>query len=54
VGVEPTDDGISRRPPVLKITRDVLIRYENSLLYLILQPFTKSLLCLVLILLAAI
>jgi hypothetical protein len=24
--------GISRRRPVLKITRDVLIRYENSLL----------------------
>jgi hypothetical protein len=30
------------RPAVLKITRSVLIGYENSLLYLILQPLTRT------------
>jgi hypothetical protein len=42
VGVEPTDDGVTRRPPVLKITMSVPTGYENSLLYLILQPLTKN------------
>jgi hypothetical protein len=32
MGVEPTDDGVTRRPPVLKITWRVLTGYENSLL----------------------
>jgi hypothetical protein len=42
VGVEPTGDRIACHPPVLKITYGVLIGYENSLLYLILQPFTRD------------
>jgi hypothetical protein len=33
-GVEPTPGGMRCRPPGLKITRSVLIGYENSLLYL--------------------
>jgi hypothetical protein len=37
------------RPPVLKITRSVLTGYENSLLYMILQPLTRNGLCRVLI-----
>ena len=41
MGVEPTGDGVTRHPPVLKNTSDVLIGYENSLLYLILQPLTS-------------
>ena len=41
VGVEPTGDGVTRRPPVLKITWWVPTGYENSLLYLILQPLTS-------------
>jgi hypothetical protein len=36
VGVEPTGDGVTRHPPVLKNTRGVLIGYENFRLYLIL------------------
>ena len=41
VGVEPTGDGVTRHPPVLKNTSGVLIGYENFLLYLILQPLTS-------------
>jgi len=41
VGVEPTGDGLTRHPPVLKNTRSALIGYENSLLYLIRQPLTS-------------
>jgi len=41
VGVEPTGDGVTRHPPVLKNTRSVLIGYENFLLYLILQLLTS-------------
>jgi hypothetical protein len=33
VGVEPTGDRKTCRPPVLKITQPVLTGYENSLLY---------------------
>jgi hypothetical protein len=42
VGVEPTGDTARCHPPVLKTTGDVLIRYENFLLYMILQPLTKT------------
>ena len=49
MGVEPTGDGVTRRPPVLKNTRSVLIGYENFLLYLILQPLTSETLCRVVI-----
>ena len=42
VGVEPTGDGVTRHPPVLKNTSGVLIGYENFLLYLILQPLTSQ------------
>ena len=42
VGVEPTGDGVTPRPPVLKITQCVLTGDENSLLYLIRQPFTRN------------
>jgi hypothetical protein len=35
--------------PVLKITRSVLIGYENSLLYLILEPLTRTAFCSVLL-----
>jgi len=49
VGVEPTGVRGTRRPPVLKITQCVLTRYENPLLYLILQLFTRNEFCHVLI-----
>jgi hypothetical protein len=49
VRVERTGDGKTRRPPVLKITWSVLNGYENFLMYLILQPFTRNEFCLVLI-----
>ena len=42
VGVEPTGDRVTCRPPVLKITWCVLNGCENLLLYLILQPFTRN------------
>ena len=41
MGVEPTGDGVTRHPPVLKNTRAVLIGYENFLLYLILPGLTN-------------
>jgi len=42
MGVEPIDDIARCHPPVLKINWGVLIRYENSLLYLILQLLTRN------------
>jgi hypothetical protein len=42
MGVEPIGDRIACHPPVLKITQCALTRYENSLLYLILQPLTRN------------
>jgi hypothetical protein len=45
----PGETVISGSPPVLKIIQRVLIRYENSLLYLILQSFTRTEFCRVLI-----
>lgn len=42
MGVEPTGDGVTRHPPVLKNTSGVLIGYENFLLYLISQPLTSQ------------
>jgi hypothetical protein len=39
--VEPISDSVSCHPPVLKITRGVLIRLENFLLQLISQRLTK-------------
>ena len=44
VGVEPTGDGVTRHPPVLKNISGVLIGYENFILYLISQPLTSRLL----------
>jgi hypothetical protein len=54
VGVEPTGDRKTCRPPVLKITRSVLTRYENSLIYLICQPVTNPAIRVVLSKIAAI
>ena len=42
MGVEPTGDGVTRHPSVLKNTKSVLIGYEDFLLYLILQPLTSQ------------
>jgi len=44
LGREPTKrrEKATRRPPVLKNTRSVLIGHENSLLYLISQPLTAG------------
>jgi len=41
VGVEPAGDRKTCRPPVLKITRDVLMGYESFLFYMISQPLTR-------------
>ena len=42
VGVEPTGDRKTCRPPILKIIQCVLTGHENSLPYLILQRLTRT------------
>jgi len=49
VRVERTGDRKTCHPPVLKITSDVLIGSENSLLYSILQQLPNPISCTVLI-----
>lgn len=41
MGVEPSGN-TTRYPPLLKITRGVMIRLEDFLLYLILQRLTRN------------
>ena len=49
MGVEPTGDRKTYRPPVLKITTSVLTGFENFLSYLILQLHTSTAFCSVLV-----